>query len=212
VRSFRPFIEQALSSAFALSLALPGVAGGEQLNSEDPGRFPIYRVHVNDPVEGKIAIITFMSPSDIEKIGGLPPEIIVGRQVVMADGLDPDNFGRNRVFVDFLHAVVRETVPTVTEFKDFIRSIDEGWMNVQDGRTTLKGLPLPPEDLIGRYRVRNGRFVIGEYEPNPLYWVLTKNGMMTPHPAIVDALLKAMRALEFNEDSVGPSNSPAAGG
>jgi hypothetical protein len=84
--------------------------------------------------------------------------------------------------------------------------VDDGWFNVQDGRTTLKGLPLPPEDLIGQYRVEDGRFVAGEYEPNPGYWVLSANGMMTPHLTIREALLQAMRSLRFTENSTGPSN------
>ena len=97
----------------ALALVLTAVTGGEQVNSEaNSGQFLIYRITVNDPVEGQIAVITFVSPAEIDAIGGLPSQILVGRQIRIAEGLDPDNFTQNRAFVDFLHALVREVVPT----------------------------------------------------------------------------------------------------
>jgi hypothetical protein len=167
-------------------------------------QFPIYHVTVNDPAEGQVGLITFLSPEEIEKAGGLPPQVIVGRQLRLADGLAPDNFGRNRAFLDFFHAVIREVVPTVPEFQGVASSMGYGWFNLQDGRSTLKGLTMPPEDLIGRYRVFHGRFVPGEYEPHSGYWVLTENGMMTPHPLVAQAVLQTMRSLRFTQNDTGP--------
>ena len=93
----------------------------------------------------------------------------------------------------------------VKEFEEFVRTVPDGWFNVQDGRATLKGLPLSSEDLIGGYRVLCGRFAVGEDEPNRGYSVLTENGMMTPHPEIRTRLLAVMRALPFHEAAMASS-------
>ena len=47
--------------------------------------------------------------------------------------------------------------------------------------------------MIGTFEVSGGRIVAGSYAPAPDHWILNDDGIFTPHPAIQDAILAALR-------------------
>ncbi len=157
-------------------------------------QFPIYKVSVRDPT-GPLNLITFVSP---DEMGGIPAEAVVGKLRGPGTELVPDNFARNRAFVDFMHRIIQEAVPQIEEFVAVARSIGTGWLNIHDARAFNAAPKIAETDIIGSFRVERGVIIAGEYVPNPNRWILSEYGMVTPHPEIQDHILSAMRALKFN--------------
>jgi hypothetical protein len=159
-----------------------------------PNELSVYRVVVNDPREGKVALLTFLPPEDLRALGGLPGPVIVGKVPLDSKGLEPDELRVNGAFLALFHRVVRDTVPRIEEFREAVHSVDDAWLEVLDQRA-VHGSDPDPENVIGVHHIRNGEFVIDDYRPNPEYKVLSRAGMMRPHPVIARAMLDAMRNL-----------------
>lgn len=159
-------------------------------------RFPIYRVTVRDPA-GPLQLITFLSPSELDVAGGLPSEAIVGRLLRPGPDLVPANFGRNRAFVEFLHAVIRISVPQIGEFVNAARQHGSGWLHIHDARAFSVDPEVAAADIIGSFAVANGVIVKQSYARNEAHRILSEHGMFTPHAEIQDHVLSAMRKLRF---------------
>lgn len=110
---------------------------------------------------------------------GLQPEAIVGvlvRPLVNGEQINPDNFARNRVFVDFMHSVIARRGPERPGFIAEAKRQGEGWLYVVDQRTPTPQGSVPPEDIVGVFEIRNGQVVVGSYRANPNHVILSANG------------------------------------
>jgi limonene-1,2-epoxide hydrolase len=165
------------------------VAAGER----DPlQRFPLYLIEAREP-EGPVYLLTFLTLEELEAVGGLHPHAIVGKVFDPAAGIVPDNFARNRALSTSC-AVIRQAVPTILEYIVAASEAGDGQILVLDERAAHAGRTDAVPDVIGTFEVEGGRIVPDSYAPAADHWILTEDGIFTPHPAIQDALLAALRA------------------
>src|SRR5262249_46486291 len=117
----------------------------------------VYVCHVDTP-EGPKDYVTLLPP-EVAFTQGLAPEAIVGglrRPLGPGEPITPEVFARNRVFVDFLHAVIARHGPDQPGCRAEAKRLGEGWVYVIDQRTPTPEGPVPPEDIIGAFEVHGG--------------------------------------------------------
>jgi len=136
-------------------------------------------------------VLSLLTPQEVESLGGLPGEAILGVYTGPTDSLE--TFRPNKAFIDFLHLVIADAGSQSPELIEGARQQRNGWLYVIDPRTPEgPNGNLGPEDIIGAFEVRDGVLVQGTYQPNANYRPLTKDGMtrLTPsqHAAFVAAL------------------------
>jgi hypothetical protein len=161
-------------------------------------QFPIYQVQVRD-VSGLLNLITFLSP---DEIGDIPSQAIVGKLIGPGTDLVPENFCRNRSFVDFMHRVIQRVASQIDDFVTAARQLGTGWLDIRDARAFAADPKVAATDIIGSFRVASGVIVPEDYVPNPEHWILSRYGIFTPHPEIQNQLLAAMRELGVKEVAV----------
>jgi hypothetical protein len=104
--------------------------------------------------------VTLLAPERV-LANGLAPEAIVGvlsRPPRSGERITPELFARNRVFVDFLHEVIARHAPSQPGFQAEARRLGNGWIYVVDQRTPTSQGPVPPEDIIGAFEVKVGKW------------------------------------------------------
>lgn len=110
---------------------------------------------------------------------GLAPEAIIGvllQPVDQVASITPAVFARNRVFVDFLHAVIARRGPELPGLVAEARRQGEGWVYIIDQRTRNPQGHIPPEDVIGVFAVQGGRIVPDSYQSCPKHLILSADG------------------------------------
>ncbi len=143
--------------------------------------------------EGPVYLLTFLTLEELDAVGGLAPHAIVGKVFDPEGGIVPDNFARNRAFVDFIHGVIRRAVPTIPDYVNAAAEAGDGQLLVLDERAAHAGRTEEEADVIGLFEVSGGRIVADSYAPAPDHWILNDDGMFAPHPAIQEAILVALR-------------------
>jgi len=136
-------------------------------------------------------VLSFLAPDQVARLGRLPPEGMVGR--LSGDTLDEAGFQANPAFVEFLHEVIRTAGPDDPGLRAAAAAQGEGWVYVIDLRTP--GGPqgrVPPEDIVGGFKVEAGRMVEGSYWPNAKHRVFTRHGMVQLPPPLHEALVQEL--------------------
>jgi hypothetical protein len=157
--------------------------------------FPINVVTVSNSGE-EVHCVTCMS---IERVfaEGLPPKAIIGilrRPLGSSEKIEPSNFTRNRVVVDFMHDVISRRCPEIADLKSAARRQGEGWVYLLDARTKTPKGAVPPEDIIGAFAVKAGEIVSGSYAPNPRHLLFSSNGIFQLPPEFRKMLLDELHA------------------
>ena len=155
-------------------------------------RFPLYLIEAREP-EGPTYLLTFLTLEELDAVGGLAPHAIVGKVFDPEAGIEPENFARNRAFVDFMHGIIRRVAPGLPEYVAAALEAGEGQLLVLDERAAHAGRTEEQADVIGTFEVSGGRIVPDSYAPAADHWILNDDGIFTPHPAIQDAILAALR-------------------
>lgn len=141
--------------------------------------------------------VTLVSPETAFS-EGMPPEAIVG---VLAHPLKankqitPDIFSRNRVFVDFMHEVIARHAGNYPELQAEARRQGNGFVYVIDQRTRDPLGPVPPEDIVGCFEVRDGEVVTESYQPNSSHMILSPDGFFRLDSNLHRRLLEELVAL-----------------
>lgn len=151
---------------------------------------PISICEVETP-NGMVAYVTLAAPGEAIRRGLVPQEII-GQLLDLhrADGpFDPDNFARNRAFVDFMHGVIQQHGPAVPNLVEAAKKQNNGWVYIIDGRTPDPQGAVPAEDIVGGFQVENGEIVAGSYLPNPNHRILSCRGFFQLEPTLEQRLL-----------------------
>ena len=120
-------------------------------------------------------VLSILSPAEIAALGGLPREAIVG---VYRDGVPTlDRFRANPGFLNYLHEFIRTAGPNVQELRDAAASQVSGWVYIVDLRTPEGPWGnVPPEDIIGAFKVAEGRLIEASYWSNNQYQAFTRAG------------------------------------
>jgi hypothetical protein len=133
-------------------------------------------------------VLSLLSPAEVEALRGLPAEAIAG--TVADDGIDVEAFRPNPQFVEFLHRVIRAAGPGDPDLQRAARDQQDGWVYVIDLRTPAGSQgPVPPEDIIGGFRVETGHIIAGSYWANDAHRVFTANGLVRLPPSLRAALV-----------------------
>lgn len=154
---------------------------------------PLLVCKVNQP-DGPVAYVT-LTPQDQLPVRGIAPQEIVG-QIIDPEqpGIAPDNFARNRVFVEFLHGVIARHAPSLPGLIDEAQRQGEGVVVIVDGRAETPADGVPPEDIVGAFQVAGGRIVEDSYRPNPNHRILGPRGFFRIEPELQRRLLEALAA------------------
>lgn len=151
---------------------------------------PISVCEVQTP-DGMVAYVTLASPDEVIKRGLVTQEII-GQLFDLnraGEPFDPDNFGRNKAFVDFMHGVIQKHGPAVPKLVEAAKVQGNGWVYIVDGRTPTPQGPVPAEDVIGGFQVSDGELVSGSYQANPNHRILSRHGFFQLEPMLQQRLL-----------------------
>jgi hypothetical protein len=160
------------------------------MGTRDPS---VYVCRVDTP-EGTREYVTLLPP-EAAFAQGLAPEAIVGvllRPLGPGERITPEVFARNRVFVEFLHAVIARHGPDQPGCRAQAKRLGQGWVYILDQRTPTPGGPVPPEDIIGVFAVKRGEVAPGSYQPSPDHRILSANGFFRLEPGLRACLLREL--------------------
>jgi hypothetical protein len=140
-------------------------------------------------------VLSLLDPQQVEELGGLPPEGIVG--VFASEALDPQQFRPNQVFIEFMHQCIATYGILDLSLQAAARNQDDGWIYVIDLRTPEGPTGrVPPEDIVGGFEVKGGRLVEGSYSANPGHLVYSRNGIVQLPQPFQRALLTELRKVQ----------------
>jgi hypothetical protein len=154
--------------------------------------------------------LTVLTPEDAKALGYLPPEAIVGIvgkpsgdpesfNASTSERLSADEFRHNRVFLDFLHHVIRTFGPADPGLVQSAEQQGQGSVILVDPRSTAPLEQDPPaEDVMGVFGVEGGK--VGEYHPNPNYLAYSANGMMQLSVFLAEAHIRELKKLNPKRD------------
>lgn len=157
-----------------------------------PALFPegvsVFHVSRDD---GDHYYLSLLSSEDVFSVG-LAPETIIG-EVDSPVSITPGRFRRNSAFNAILHEVIARVAPTIQEFIQEARRLEDGYVYVIDRRTPDSEGAVPPEDILGAFQVSRGSVIATSYQKNETHHLVTDRGMFRLHPAIHAELLKQLR-------------------
>jgi hypothetical protein len=122
-------------------------------------------------------IISLLSPDQIDPQAGFPSKAICGH---FSDGnIDSLHFIENKAFVDLMHSVIADHGPKLTSLSYETKRQGTGYIYIIDLRTP-NGIMgnVPPEDIIGAFKVENGKVVENSYHRNDKHKIFTKYGLV----------------------------------
>lgn len=159
---------------------------------------PLYRYKVEDPEQGPLAVISHLSPEELERFGGLPGTAILAREKSPDAPPGPDNLDWNSAFLDLLHRTVREVFPALPEVREGRFDTDASYLLV---RATRSGRTAPsdrPEDIVGRFAIESGAVVAERYEVHHGFQPISADGVFILHPDVERALVEGMAPPEVD--------------
>lgn len=138
---------------------------------------------------GESRVLSLLAPSEVEALGGMPGEAVVG--VVEGEEVSPATVRPNRVFIDFMHRIIETAGPADADLKAAAARQGDGYVYIIDLRTPHgPSGAVPPEDIIGAFAVSAGR--LGAYRRNDNHRVLTAHGMVRLPDGLRAALVAAL--------------------
>jgi hypothetical protein len=162
--------------------------------SDPVTKAPAIYAYLIDAAEGERQVLSLLSPADAAS--GLPSEAIVGSLRDAKGAIEPENFAANPLFGEFLHHVIERHATRSQAFRDEARRLRAGWLFVTDLRTAHPEGPVPPEDILGAFRIENGEVLPHSYQRSDRHRLLTERGFFRLDPAVERALIDALRGLE----------------
>jgi hypothetical protein len=149
-------------------------------------------------VDGGVTDYVTLLPPELFFARGLCPEAVVGvvsRPFDSIERITPDVFSRNRVFVDFMHDVIARNAPDDPSFQAAAHRQHDGYIYIIDQRTPQPAGTVPPEDIVGAFKVVNGVADRESYWRNPKHVILSSsNGFFNLGPHLQQTLLEELTA------------------
>jgi hypothetical protein len=164
---------------------------------------PIYIYHVETP-EGAKDYISCLGHEHVFA-HGLPPESIIGvltRPLESGEAITPAVFARNRVFVEFMHRVIARRGPQLPGLIAEARRQGDGLVVVIDQRTPTPQGPVPPEDIVGVFEVKNGQTTSERYHASPNHLILSSNGFFRLDTELQSCLLEELAKLTASDSPI----------
>jgi hypothetical protein len=142
-----------------------------------------------------------LRPPDAIFSEGLIAEAILGvlkRRLGPEEPITPDVFAPNSVFSSFLAETIARHAPLQSGLCAEAERIGNGHVFLVDQRTPTPEGPVPPEDILGAFRVEGGKVVPGSYTASPNHRLLTANGFFQLDDALMDCLQQELAARSGN--------------
>lgn len=154
-------------------------------------------------------IYTFLSREDVERLGGIPPQAIVGLVDTRAlregsASITPDTFRPNRVFREFLQEVLSECVFRAEGIRAQAERLVDGHVYVIDRRTSDPGGDVPMHDIVCAVEASGGALVPGSFWANPDHRIVSERGLFALPGELQACLVEAMRNLPPVPEASGP--------
>ena len=125
---------------------------------------------------------------------GLIGEAIVGVVERPNEPITPDNFTANSVCHKFLAEVIGRHGPQDPDLQAEAARIGDGQVFVIDQRTPTPDETVPPYDIMGAFRIENGKAVAGSYVVSPNHRLLSPDGFFRLSPFLDDCLQQELAA------------------
>ena len=135
----------------------------------------------------RLRVATFLTDGEIAELRGLPPRAVVG--VVGEDG----SVRVNSVFREFLHETIGRVAPLDPDMQAAARARGDGRLVFVDSRVPEEVQPVPEEDVLGWFAVREGRIVEGSYAPNPEHRVEGRYGWSAAIGGMREPMVEVLR-------------------
>jgi hypothetical protein len=148
----------------------------------------------NDELD-ELRALSLLSPKQVEKIGTLQSEAILG--FITGEQLSLDYFHPNQIFIDLLQNVVGSEAPTDAELQAAAIEQKEGYINIIDRRVANRlDEETSPEDILGAFEIKEGRIVANSYQANENYLIFGNHGLMQLPASLHEALINALLSLK----------------
>ena len=157
----------------------------------DSFRNPQERGEDDKPAGGVLHAMSLLSSEHVWP-EGIPPQAAAA---AYRGDEPPERLHGNPSFIEFMHDVIRRCAPNEAEIQSAAQAEGEGYFYIVDAFTP-DGIfgNVPPEDIIGGFRVEGG--VVGSYFANPKYVVYRDGRGLVQLPGVLhDALVEALRGL-----------------
>ena len=174
----------------------------------------------NEVTETSIGVITVATPDGMKDYvaltsaatafsAGLLPEAILGvlkRPLHDGGTITPDNFIPNSVCAKFLAHVIAKHGPQDPELQAEAARVGKGYVILVDQRTPTPQEPVPPEDILGAFEIKDGKVpATDSYRASPNYKLLTKDGFFKLNRTLMARWQEELAALAAR-----PGASPGA--
>ncbi|MDB5331638.1 MAG: hypothetical protein JWP03_2789 [Phycisphaerales bacterium] len=153
-------------------------------------------------------ILSPLSPQEVQELGGLRDEAVIGEIAPGATDVSPESFVPNRAFVQFLHNVLAIHAPRNPGLMAAAQSGGTGQLLVLDKRVHVPVEQQESKDVIGVIDIQDGRLV--KYTINPNHQLVTRDGYMVLDPWYQEKLIEELKKLGYQPAPAGapPSVPP----
>jgi hypothetical protein len=148
----------------------------------------------DDDYQERLRALSPLSPEQVEQIGSLKGEAILG--FITGETLSLEYFSPNKVFKDFTQKVIASEAPKDSELQTAALEQQAGWLYIIDNRAAdLEREETSPEDILGVFEIKDGRIVANSYQPNENYLLFGNNGLMQLPASLHESLITALISL-----------------
>jgi hypothetical protein len=148
----------------------------------------------NDEDKKYIKALSPLSPEQVEQIGSLRGEAIIG--FINGPLVSIEHLHSNRVFKDFTQKVIADEAPKDSELQAAASAKREGRLYIIDNRVAeLEREVTSSEDILGVFEIKDGQIVPNSYQPNENYLIFGNNGLMQLPASLHEALINALLSL-----------------
>jgi hypothetical protein len=141
--------------------------------------------------------LVIVAPLERPTDRAIHPVEIVG-QFELVDGqpnLSPEAFARGADFVELMHRTIAKYGPTVPGLSEAASGRSEGYVYVVDGRTPNPQGNVPARDIIGSFRIMDGRIAEAGYTRFPEHRLFTDDGIVQLESVLLQHLLNEIESV-----------------
>jgi hypothetical protein len=143
----------------------------------------------------RLKALSVLSPKEVEQIGSLNGEAIVG--FITGEILSLEYFNPNKVFKDFVQSVIAREALKDNEIIAAALEQQEGWLYIIDNRVAdLDQEETSPEDILGAFEIKDGLIIVNSYKPNENYLLFGNNGLIQLSTSLHETLIRALKGVK----------------
>jgi hypothetical protein len=137
-------------------------------------------------------IVSFLKPDEVEQLGEIPSKAVCG--YFENESTDPDHFIENAAFVQYMHSMIADKGFDLPSLKAAAKKQINGYLYIIDLRTPEGVIGnVPPEDIIGAFKVENQQLVDKSYWRNGSHKILTVNGLVKLPPDMFNLVIEGLK-------------------